>query len=67
MYACRSYVQHINKRNKCEKLEFNLNTVEDVDNHIKKMNIQFFECKRCIAIFKTKDHYIRHLKSNCKN
>ena len=63
----RSYIQHINKRNKCEKIEFELNTVNDINNHIEKMNIQFFECKKCIAIFKTKDHYIRHLKSNCKN
>jgi uncharacterized C2H2 Zn-finger protein len=63
----RSYVQHINKRNKCDKENFILNTIEDINNHIKKMNIQFYECKKCIAIFKTKDHYIRHLKSNCKN
>jgi uncharacterized C2H2 Zn-finger protein len=63
----RSYIQHINKRNKCEKINFKLNTIEDINNHIEKINIQFFECKKCIAIFKTKDHYIRHLKSNCKN
>ncbi len=62
----RSYLQHINKTNKCNKKDFTINTIEDIKKYIEIQKIQLYECNKCNCIFKTKDHYIRHLKANCK-
>lgn len=63
----RSYEQHIRKRNKCMKKELCLNTINDIENEIENQNIKLYSCKNCKdIIFKTYDHYKRHINNNCK-
>lgn len=63
----RSYEQHIRKRNKCITVKLNLNTIEDIENELNKQNIKLYSCEKCPeTIFKTYDHYKRHIENNCK-
>ena len=63
----RSYEQHIRKRNKCMVVKLNLNTIEDIENELNKQNIKLYSCEKCPeTIFKTYDHYKRHIENNCK-
>ena len=63
----RGFEQHINKRNKCNTNKLNLNTTEDVERELVNQNITLYSCNNCNIIFKTNDHYKRHLEINCKN
>ena len=62
----RGFEQHINKRNKCNTNKLNLNTTEDVERELVNQNITLYSCNNCNIIFKTNDHYKRHLEINCK-
>jgi len=63
----RSYEQHIRKRNKCITQQFNLNSIEDIENELMKQKIKLYLCEKCPeTIFKTYDHYKRHIEYNCK-
>ena len=63
----RSYEQHIRKRNKCMTKKINLNTIDDIETELKRQNIKLYSCDNCKdLIFKTYDHYKRHIKNNCK-
>lgn len=62
----RSYEQHNNKRNKCITRDINYNTLEDIERELKNQNITLYKCDTCNIIFKTNDHYKRHLDINCK-
>jgi phage anti-repressor protein len=64
----RSYEQHIRKRNKCMTVQLNLNTIEDIEIELNKQNIKLYSCNKCSeTLFKTYDHYKRHIEQNCKN
>ena len=64
----RSYEQHIRKRNKCITKQLNLNTIHDIENELIKQKIKLYSCEKCPeTIFKTYDHYKRHIENNCKN
>lgn len=64
----RSFEQHIRKRNKCMTIQLNLNSMEDIENGLEKQNIKLYSCEKCPeTVFKTYDHYKRHLSENCKN
>lgn len=63
----RGFEQHINKRNKCNTNKLNLNTTEDIKRELVNQNITLYSCNNCDIIFKTNDHYKRHLEINCKN
>ena len=63
----RGFEQHINKRNKCNTNKLNLNTTEDVERELVNQKITLYSCNNCNIIFKTNDHYKRHLEINCKN
>ena len=62
----RSYEQHNNKRNKCITEKLNYNTLEDIERELKNQKITLYKCDTCNIIFKTNDHYKRHLDINCK-
>ena len=63
----RSYEQHVRKRNKCMTQQLNLNSIEDIENELIKQNIKLYSCENCPdTIFKTYDHYKRHIEFNCK-
>ena len=63
----RGFEQHINKRNKCNTNKLNLNTTEDIERELVNQNITLYSCNNCNIVFKTNDHYKRHLEINCKN
>jgi len=62
----RGFEQHINKRNKCDSQKINLNTIEDIERELNNQKIILYSCEKCDIIFKTNDHYKRHLEINCK-
>lgn len=62
----RGFEQHINKRNKCNTNKLNLNTTEDVERELVNQNITLYSCNNCDIVFKSNDHYKRHLEINCK-
>jgi hypothetical protein len=47
--------------------QFNLNSIEDIENELMKQKIKLYSCEKCPeTIFKTYDHYKRHIEYNCK-
>lgn len=63
----RGFEQHLNKRNKCDTIQLNLNTIEDIERELTNQKITLYSCEKCDIVFKTNDHYKRHLEINCKN
>jgi hypothetical protein len=62
----RGFEQHINKRNKCDTSILNLNTIEDIERELINQKVTLYLCNNCDIVFKTNDHYKRHLEINCK-
>jgi hypothetical protein len=62
----RGFEQHINKRNKCDTSILNLNTIEDIERELINQKVTLYSCNNCDIVFKTNDHYKRHLEINCK-
>jgi hypothetical protein len=61
----RSLLQHTSMRNKCKSTKININSINDIELLIETQGIKLFNCNHCQIIFKTKDHYTRHISINC--